>query len=178
MTSENVLYFWFHELTEKEWFMADAQLDERIIQTFSGALSQAERGELFSWRTTPKGRLAEIILLDQFSRNIYRKSPKAFANDQMALTLSQELIHLKLDKELSINERIFAYMPHMHSESKLIHAEAVKLFSEPGMENNLKFERLHKDIIDRFERYPHRNEVLGRVSTPEEIEFLKTHSGF
>lgn len=178
MTDENVLYFWFEELTEKEWFMKDSQLDERIIRTFSDSLLKAEKGELYQWRETPRGRLAEIILLDQFSRNIYRESPRAFANDQMALTLSQELILLKLDKNLTVSEKIFAYMPHMHSESKIVHEEAVRLFSGPGMENNFKFEMLHKDIIDRFGRFPHRNKVLGRESTPEELEFLKTHSGF
>ena len=127
---------------------------------------------MFAWRTTAEGRLAEIIVLDQFSRNVYRDTPRAFAQDVPALVLAQELVASGQDRSLSIAQRTFAYMPYMHSESALVHVQAVALFSQPGMEDNLNFELRHKAIIDRFGRYPHRNAVLGRPSTPEELAFL------
>ncbi len=139
-----------------------------------GALHYAaQRCELYSWRESAKGRLAEIIVLDQFSRNIYRNHPNAFAYDSLALALAQTAIAANADHELDINQRAFFYMPYMHSES-LIHEVGVALFSQPGMEANLQFELRHKEIINRFGHYPHRNAILGRSSTPEEIDFLKT----
>ncbi len=175
---KDVLDFWFKELTFKDWFSGSTDLDQRIKTRFEKTLEEASRGELSSWRKTPRGRLAEIIVLDQFSRNVYRNTSSAFAQDKMALILSQELVLGGFDKDLSPEEKSFAYMPYMHSESRLMHEEAVKLFNQPGLENNYKFELLHKEIIDRFGRYPHRNAILGRESTPEEVEFLKTHKGF
>ena len=111
-------------------------------------------------------------MLDQFSRNAYRDTPRAFAQDALALVLAQELVASGLDRSLPVVQRVFAYMPTMHSESALVHTQAVELFSQPGMEGNLDFELRHKAIIDRFGRYPHRNAVLGRTSTPEELAFL------
>lgn len=112
-------------------------------------------------------------MLDQFSRNVYRDTARAFAQDALALALAQELVASGQDRSLPTAQRVFAYMPYMHSESALIHEQALELFAQSGMENNLDFERRHKAIIDRFGRYPHRNAVLGRTSTPEELDFLK-----
>jgi uncharacterized protein (DUF924 family) len=140
---------------------------------------QASVNELFDWRESAIGSLAEIIVLDQFSRNIYREKPAAFACDALALALAQAAIAKGFDKELTDEQRVFLYMPFMHSESKLIHKEAVKLYKALGIQNNLDFEYQHKAIIDRFNRYPHRNKILGRDSTKEELEFLKQpNSGF
>ena len=116
--------------------------------------------------------MAEIIVLDQFSRNIYRDSPLSFATDSLALVLAQEAIRVGADKKVSESMRSFFYMPFMHSESAVIHEEAVVLYEAYGNEGNLDFELRHKAIIDRFGRYPHRNEILGRDSTAEEVEFL------
>lgn len=170
----NVINFWFEELSPKQWWTKDSKLDEEIKKRFQTQHHAAIQGELYLYRETPLGRLAEIIILDQFSRNIYRDNPKAFAYDSMALTLAQEMVHNGYDKELEMTKRAFAYLPYMHSESQLIHEQAIELFNQPGMENNLDFEYKHKEIIDRFGRYPHRNEILGRESTLEELEFLKT----
>ncbi len=120
----------------------------------------------------PKGRLAELIILDQFSRNLYRGTWHAFATDTMALALAQEAVAAEADLALSPEERVFLYMPYMHSESKLIHEVAERLFRENGPKSNYDFELRHKAIIDRFGRYPHRNVMLGRQSTPEELAFL------
>lgn len=178
MDAKDVLNFWFEELYPIQWFQGGADLDEKITDKFSALHKAAALGELNTWRTNALERLAEIIVLDQFSRNIYRGKPEAFANDQMALTLAQEMVRLKLDETLPTTMRSFAYMPYMHSESPLIHEEALRLFSQEGMEENLNFEIEHKKIIDQFGRYPHRNAILGRESTPKEEEFLKTHQGF
>ena len=169
-----ILRFWFEECTPEQWFKVDEKFDRMIAERFSACHEAAANGELYSWRSTPRGRLAEIIVLDQFSRNIYRNKPQAFAQDGMALILSQELVLLGLDKELSEKERSFAYMPYMHSESIAVHDIAVNLFNRPGLEENFRFEKAHRDIIHRFGRYPHRNKILGRDSTQEEVEFLKT----
>lgn len=168
----DILHFWFTELTPKQHFIKDVALDEAIRTRFGATLEAAARCELFAWRATPEGRLAEVLVLDQFSRNVYRDTPRAFAQDALALVLAQELVASGLDRRLPAERRVFAYMPYMHSESALVHAQAIELFSQPGLENNLDFERRHKAIIDRFGRYPHRNAVLGRVSTAEELAFL------
>lgn len=170
---KNVLDFWFSELEPQQWWKKDEQLDALIADRFSKVHAQANAGELWHWRSTPQGSLAEIIVLDQFSRNIYRNSAAAFASDSLALALAQVAIDKTFDQQLSVVERSFLYMPFMHSESALIHTEAVKLFESLGNENSLEFEHKHKVIIDRFGRYPHRNSVLGRSSTEEEIEFLR-----
>ncbi|WP_409526485.1 DUF924 family protein [Nitrincola sp. MINF-07-Sa-05] len=173
MHYQDVMTFWFEELTPAQWFVKDQSVDELIKSRFSYLLTSASRVELFNWRESAAGALAEILVLDQFSRNVYRDKPAAFAQDPLALALAQEAIRRGFNQQLPVEQRSFLYMPFMHSESRQIHERAVELFSEPGLENNLKFELAHKDIIDRFDRYPHRNQILGRVSTAEEIEFLK-----
>ncbi len=179
MNYETVIDFWFKELTPKQWFAKDADFDRHCRDRFAETLEAAAQGECYLWRESPLGRLAEIIVLDQFSRNIYRDTARAFAQDPMALALAQEAIALKLDQTLTDAEKGFLYMPYMHSESRVIHNQAVKLFSQPGQEGKLDYELRHKAIIDQFGRYPHRNQVLGRESTEAELEFLKQPgSGF
>ncbi|WLD58099.1 DUF924 domain-containing protein [Salinispirillum sp. LH 10-3-1] len=173
-TAQDVLTFWFQELTPKDWFTKSSELDHRIAERFSSVHRAATRCETVSWRGTPAGRLAEVIVLDQFSRNIFRDHPESFAYDGLALALAQEAVALGVDDQLdSAQARSFLYMPYMHSESPLIHETAMRLFSHPDLADNLDFEQRHKDIIDRFGRYPHRNRILGRTSTPEEIAFLQ-----
>ena len=171
--ADAVLRFWFAELEPRDWWRNDPELDRRIQSRFGGSLEAAARGALAHWRTTPRGRLAEIIVLDQFTRNIHRDSAAAFANDALALRLAEEAVAAGADLELPVEERRFVYMPYMHSESAAVHETAMRLFATPGLETNLEFERRHKAIIDRFGRFPHRNALLGRPSTAEEIEFLK-----
>ena len=125
------------------------------------------------WRTKAEGRLAEIIVLDQFSRNIYRDQAEAFAGDNLAVQLAFEAVEVRADQKVDVSRRSFFYMPFMHSEDLKVHEKAVEVFSQPGFENSLKWEIKHKDIIERFGRYPHRNSILGRESTQEELEFLK-----
>jgi uncharacterized protein (DUF924 family) len=179
MQPHPILHFWFTELTPKHHFAKDAALDEAIRTRFGAMLEAAARCELFAWRTTPEGRLAEVLVLDQFSRNVYRDTPRALAQDAIALALAQELVASGQDRSLPLAQRSFAYMPYMHSESALVHAQAVVLFDQPGMEDTWRFELRHQAIIERFGRYPHRNAILGRESTPEELAFLsEPGSGF
>lgn len=170
---EEILTFWFDELEPRQWWAKDEELDQEIGDRFMEAHRMACRCELVDWRTSARGRLAEILVLDQFSRNMYRDSPLAFANDPLALALAQEVISRKMDQQLSAIERSFVYMPFMHSESPRIHEVAVALFTANGIASNLEFELKHKRIIDRFGRYPHRNAILGRESSVEELAFLR-----
>lgn len=172
MQAQDVLQFWFHTLSDSQRFAKDEALDATLRTRFGATLLAAIRGELAGWRATPEGRLAEIVVLDQFSRNIYRDTPAAFAQDPQALTLAQELVASGQDQTLELTQRSFAYMPYMHSESLLIHAQALVLFTQPGMGSTLTFEQRHQAILARFGRYPHRNAILGRASTADELAFL------
>ena len=174
-----ILKFWFEEIEPSQWLKKDENLDRIIIERFSDVHFRATRCELFEWRKDAQGRLAEIIVLDQLSRNMFRGSPWSFAYDPLALALAQEAVSIGADKSLNQSERSFLYMPFMHSESLKIHEIATDLFRKNGNQNSLDFELRHKAIIERFGRYPHRNSILGRHSSDEEIEFLKQPgSGF
>jgi len=174
MDYQNIIDFWFVEIEAGRWWRQDEEFDRGIADRFGAVHAQASRCELFAWRAVPLGRLAEVIVLDQFSRNMFRGSAKAFAADALALALAQEAIAAHAAAALEPRMRAFLYMPFMHSESAAIHEIAVTLFAEDGLQSNLDFEYRHKAIIDRFGRYPHRNAALGRTSSEEEIEFLKT----
>lgn len=171
-TVDDVLDFWFRETPESLWWEKNEKFDARIRQRFSALHQAANLGELWRWRRDIHGRLAEIIVLDQFSRNMFREKSAAFASDALALVLAQEAVAGGEAHQLAPKQRAFLYLPYMHSESVMIHDQALQLYAEPGLESNLDFEKKHKAIIDRFGRYPHRNDALGRVSTAEEKAFL------
>ncbi|MBL4941515.1 MAG: DUF924 domain-containing protein [Colwellia sp.] len=169
----NILKFWFEQLTPQQWWQKSDDLDNDIQQKFGDLHQQASQAELYPWRDSAKGCLAEIIILDQFSRNIFRNTAKSFAQDSLALVLAQQAIAVGVDKELNAIERNFLYMPFMHSESLIIHQQACPLYKANGVDSSYQFELKHYDIIKQFGRYPHRNIILNRASTAEEIEFLK-----
>lgn len=173
INAKQVLDFWFDPNNQPNWFAKSDDFDNQIRTQFNTAWQQAKMGELAHWRTSIKGRLAEIIVLDQFSRNLARDNPDSFAQDGMALVLAQEAIKLPDYHSLDPTWQKFVIMPFMHSESKTIHQQALPLFTALDDANTLDFEHRHKAIIDRFGRYPHRNAILERQSTPEEIEFLQ-----
>jgi uncharacterized protein (DUF924 family) len=174
MNHQQVIDFWFVQIEPGQWWRQDDEFDRRVAREFGAVHARAVQCELYAWRGQPLGRLAEIIVLDQFSRNIHRSTARAFAADPLALALAQEAVAAQAAAALEPRQRAFLYMPFMHSESGPIHELAVGLFSEAGLESNLAFELRHKAIIDRFGRYPHRNSILGRTSSEEEREFLKT----
>ena len=156
---QDILHYWFHEIDPKQWWKVDPAFDQELTERFLSLLEQAKRGELAPWRSSAQGRLAEIMVLDQFSRNIYRNTPAAFAQDGMALVLAQEAITHGAASHLSPIETSFLYLPLMHSESAAIHIQAEQLYKELGLQGNYEFELKHKVIIDRFGRYPHRNAI-------------------
>jgi uncharacterized protein (DUF924 family) len=165
------------------WFAAGPDADAEIEQRFGAAVRSALAGRLGSWRNSPADRLALVILLDQFPRNIYRGTPEAYSGDHEALGLSLDAIDGEADRALSMLERAFLYMPLQHAENGSAQRRSVKMFealvdeSPDGLQTHMKrflaAARTHRDIIERFGRFPHRNEILGRECTHAEIEFLR-----
>jgi len=170
-TAKTVLDFWF-SAGPKKWFSKDDAFDDDIARQFSALHEVAVKGQIDEWSSTPAGALALIIVLDQFSRNLHRNSPLAFATDDKALGLSQSLIDARQDIEFPADVRQWIYMPFMHAEGLAMQQRSVDLFTTTGNEENLKFAIVHLDIIKQFGRFPHRNNVLGRTSSTEELEFL------
>jgi uncharacterized protein (DUF924 family) len=169
---DDVIRFWFVEHGREQWFGGGPEFDKLLTRTFAVTHGEVARGEAWSWRTTPLGRLAEIIVLDQFSRQIFRGEARAFAYDPVALVLAQEAVAAGADKGLEPMQRVFLYLPYEHSESLVVHEETVRLFTELGLKEPLDFELAHVACLKRFGRYPRRNAALGRVSTPEELEYI------
>lgn len=177
MSPDRVLTFWFSEHTSADWFGGKAEFDDVVRDHFSDLLVRASQSELFAWRKTPKGRLAEIIVLDQFSRQLYRNNAAAFASDPLALALAQEAVAQGDDEPLTSDERQFLYMPYMHSESLVVHDESIKLFTGLNDAYLLEFAEKHRVVIQQFGRFPMRNEALGRISTQEEIDYIAARGG-
>jgi len=188
---EKILAFWFkeQELTAPQidrrmdtWFGEDAVFDHEIEKEFSDDVERACNGELDHWADEPQGRLALIILIDQFRRNLYRGTAKAFSHDKVALKLCVEGAMERKDKGLTPIQRVFFYMPLQHAESRKVQAKSVELYDRlaesvsPTLQETFltvaQFAELHKDIVDQFGRFPHRNSLLGRENTPEENEYL------
>jgi uncharacterized protein (DUF924 family) len=168
-----IIQFWFEDIERKQWWKKNDSFDQLLVEQYKDIHAQANRCELYQWRESPEGRLAEIIVLDQFSRNMYRDTENAFSSDPLALILAQEAIAVGADDLLNEVQRSFLYMPFMHSESLIIHEAGLKLFQAGTSESSINFEVRHKKIIETFGRYPHRNKILGRTSTKEELEFLE-----
>jgi uncharacterized protein (DUF924 family) len=172
-----ILAFWFEELQPDAWFRKDERVDAEIRERFVASYEQLARTRP-EQLTTPLEHVAAVIALDQFPRNLFRGSPRAFATDPLALSIAQHAIAMGLDEQLTPQQRLFLYMPFQHSEDRAVQARSIELFTQLGLSDNLDYAHRHKEIIDRFGRFPHRNEVLGRRSTTEELQFVATHRGF
>jgi len=189
---ESVLSFWFGEIDETtgvepslraKWMTSDPTFDQLIGDRFGKVLDAAARGELDRWEATARGRLALIIVLDQFSRNVLRGTEAMFASDHKALGLSARGIERGDDQSLACEERMFFYMPFMHSENLEEQRRCVGLFKalvdsagaklRPRIEEALRYAEQHREIVERFGRFPHRNATLERTSTGEEVAFLR-----
>jgi len=171
-SAQDVLNFWFVDHGPDDWFAGSADFDALIAAEFAETHAAAARGEAWEWRSTPEGRLAEIIVLDQFSRQLFRKRPEAFAQDKMALALAQEMVAQGLDLKFEQPRRGFIYLPYMHAESARVQAESVRLYEGLGDENQLNYAKAHKETVDRFGRFPFRNAPLSRKSTGEEEAYM------
>jgi len=171
---DDVLHFWFEELNQKDWFSSSERVDE-ICRARFGGVYQALKAEPPDPRSADaRTLLAAVIVFDQFPRNIFRKTPEAYATDANALALARHAVQSGKDRALPQMQRHFLYMPFMHSEDLTAQAESVRLFAELGIPDGAKYARHHHGVIERFGRFPHRNAILGRRSTPEELQFLKT----
>lgn len=171
-SAEDILTFWFADHGPDDWFAGSAAFDALIAAEFAETHAAVARGEAWHWRATPEGRLAEIIVLDQFSRQLFRRRPEAFAHDKMALALAQEMVAKGLDRRFEQPRRGFIYLPYMHAESVVVQAESVRLYEGLGDENQLSYAKAHKDTVDRFGRFPFRNAPLDRESTAEEETYM------
>ena len=183
--AQAVLDFWFlppdnpgYGQSRAEWFRKDEAFDARIAERFGALIDDALAGGLRAWEATPHGALARLIVLDQLTRNVHRGTPRAFAGDAQALALAQSLTEQGLDQQLPPMLRAFAYLPFEHAEDLAMQARAVELFqllskAQPGFESMLDYAQRHQEVIARFGRFPHRNAILGRPSTPQEVAFLR-----
>lgn len=164
----DVLRFWFEEQGEDDWFASDHHLDERIRARFLPLHEELVKNGARD-AATPRALLAAIVVLDQFSRNLFRNSARAFAADALARKLARAMVDRGLDRALMDRERMFVYLPFEHSEDRGDQALSVRLFAQLGNEGWTRYAQAHKELIDRFGRFPHRNAILGRESTPEEL---------
>lgn len=173
MKHKNILDFWFTEISPEFWFKKDANFDAVIGKRFSKVVSDAISGRLDNWADSADGCLALIIVLDQFTRNIFRRSARAFSGDEMALALSLRCVDRKYLDKATISHCQFMLMPMMHSEVLEIQEASLPLFKKYTEKRSYSYAVQHRDIIARFGRFPHRNEALGRPTTDEEKIFLK-----
>ena len=171
---DRVLHFWFDECTPEQWFTSDPGFDARIVDRFGALLGACAAGTHDGWAAEADGALALIVVLDQFSRNVYRGSAKAFAQDAKALSVAKEAIAAGFDAAQPMPRRMFFYMPFEHAEDLADQQLCVGYFEELGDEKLLHYAVAHRDVIARFGRFPHRNAILGRASTAEEAAFLET----
>ena len=183
--AQAVLDFWFgaaddpqHLLPRKQWFVKDEAFDASIRERFGALIESAIGGGCAHWAATPIGAVAQIVVLDQFTRNAWRGNPRAFAGDAIALAAAQALVADGHDRTLPGVQRQFVYLPFEHAEDLVVQRESVRLFAqlerdEPAVGEPLIWAQRHHDVIERFGRFPHRNAALGRASTPEEIAFLQ-----
>lgn len=177
-TAQDVLDFWFSAQMQPMWFAKSDEIDSRIRDTFAPTYEAARRGDLDDWAATPEGALALVIVLDQFPRNIFRGSGRAFEANDIALHRARAALEAGFDRQVDPQRRQFFYLPFMHSEDLADQNRSVRLYQDLGDAGSLDFAIRHRDIIDRFGRFPHRNAALGRADTPAEQEFLRTHPGF
>ena len=175
--AEAVLNFWFVKLEKSQWFASSDAVDAHIAERFGSLLESASAGKCDDWADTPKGALALVIVLDQFSRNIHRGTALAFANDAKALGLTLKAIDTGQDERLSLDERQFLYMPLMHAEDRDIQKLSLEKFESlaGSAATIVDFAEKHRDIVEQFGRFPYRNDVLGRASTGQEREYVEKH---
>lgn len=190
--AQAVFDFWFLPpdsagagASRREWFQKDAAFDQQIRERFGALIDQALAGGLHQWDAEgPQPALARILLLDQFTRNVHRGTPLAFAGDHQALQAAQDMVDADEDLALPPLQRAFVYLPFEHAEDAAMQQQSVALFTRlsaatPGIDSMLDYARRHREVVLRFGRFPHRNAILGRASTPEELEFLRQPgSGF
>lgn len=177
-TPNSILDFWFSEPANKYWFKPTSDFDEEIRNKYKPIWELASNNKLDHWQKIPEGALALIIILDQFPLHMFRGTAKSFSSEKKAIEISHFAITNKYDSKLSLIQLPFLYMPLMHSENLMDQNLSVALFEKVGLESNLRFAKHHRTIIQQFGRFPHRNEILNRVCTKEELEYLASPEAF
>ena len=174
----DILEFWFSERISTQWFNASKELDNEILQQFGDLWHLALNNELSTWENTPESALALVILLDQFPLNMFRGQAKSFKTEAFAIKVTKNAVSQGFDKKIPKTQLMFLYMPLMHSENIEDQNLSIKLFTEAELTQNLRFANHHKELIQKFGRFPHRNAILGRTCTHEEIEYLNSKHAF
>lgn len=175
---KEILNYWYSDSMREHWFNSTPEIDAEILDRFEDLWQQAAKGALDDWKKTPKGCLALCIVLDQFPLNMFRKNPKSFSTEQQAVSVSKLAVEQGFDLELPEQQRVFLYMPLMHSEDMADQDESVRLFESFGLEDNANFARHHREIVRKFGRFPHRNNILGRKSRADEMAYLNSDEAF
>lgn len=170
---EEILEFW-NSIGPKSWWIKDDKIDQQIAAKFSKTHADARNGKYASWEAEPDSALALVIVLDQFSRNLFRGDAKSFAQDQMALEIASRAIKQNFDQSVDPALKNFFYLPFMHSEKIADQEICLQLMHADGDISSINAAVIHRDIISRFGRFPHRNAVLGRHTTPAEVKFLES----
>lgn len=174
----DILDYWYSDRIRRHWFSSTPELDEEIRRRYEALWARAGRGELDAWLSTADGCLALIILMDQFPLNMFRGEARSFSTEARSIEVARQALDQGFDKLISADRLSFMYMPFMHSEQAEHQALAVRLFEASGLKSNLAFAKHHRDIISRFGRFPHRNHMLGRESTAEELAYLASDGAF
>ena len=178
ITPDSILQFWFTSSVIKHWFKSTPEFDREIRSKFENVWCQASLNQFDHWKSTPEGVLALIIVLDQFPLNMYRGTTKSFSTVNKAIELAHYAISNGFDLKLPLNKVAFLYMPLMHSENLDDQNLSVRLFEKAGLESNLRYAKHHRDIIKKFQRFPHRNKILDRTSTVDELKYLASPQAF
>jgi uncharacterized protein (DUF924 family) len=178
MTPETVLEFWFSDSARPLWFNSTPAFDQQVHRRFESTWRDAREGRLSAWEDTPQGALALVIVLDQFPLNMFRGKAVQYSTEALARAVAGRAIARGHDRELSKQQLAFLFLPYMHSEALADQDRSVELFSAAGLDENLEFAHGHREIVRRFGRFPHRNRLLGRDSTLQEIDWLASDEGF
>ena len=178
MNIDEILTYWFSEKMSAHWFSSTPEIDDQIRDNFSNLWEEAKAGKKDDWENSAEGCLALCIVLDQFPLNMYRGQSKTFSTEQLAVSVCKHAIENKFDEKIDKNRVAFLYMPLMHSENLADQDLAVALFEKADLEGNIRFAKHHRDLIIEFGRFPHRNKILERESTPEELKYLSSDRAF
>ena len=178
MDYNSIIDFWFDAKTKPLWFNSTIEFDEQLQRDFSDIFLKATNNALKHWEEQPFGALALVIILDQFPLNMFRGQAESFSTESLSREITENAINKGFDAELTIEQRAFLYLPYMHSENIDDQEKSLILFNQPGLENNFKFAQHHYGIIKKFGRFPHRNEILGRESTSDEVKYLNSDRAF
>jgi uncharacterized protein (DUF924 family) len=178
ITPQEIIDFWYSDRIKKQWFSSTPELDKEILDKYGALWEVASNGELDAWSDLPEGNLALVIVLDQFPLNMFRGQAKSFKSERKAVETALKAINKNFDERIARDKLAFLYMPLMHSEIVAEQDLSLKLFREKNLDANIRFAEHHSEIVRQFGRFPHRNEILGRKSTEEEIEYLASKNGY